>query len=369
MNIKATIYLALLITFTLSLFPNLIVLVEGFINWNSSNIIGGLLTLIVTLFIDLFLFKKFKFHKMQDNPVKSTNLQASKSENIDKNPSKHLSENINKNPSKHLSEKNITFKAKLSKPWTLLDDRIIYENDEILLSDIQVVHLISLSESGKKGVIEIKLKDKRTINLAYPNKSRKEGEKAFIYIYDNSSCYKDTTRKHMRDVLADINILYFSSVGTSQFILRLPNILSVDEHIKDLENCSTNDRIGIIVCTNKRVLIIGMNSSTDIPLYRINSVSYHKNPNGITGTISITDGGTTRTVEKVSNQSLSSFTNRINKEIANYNMPNTNTVSPIRQVINTSSCADELIKFKQLLDAGALTQEEFDRKKKELLKA
>lgn len=367
MNIKATIYLALLITFTLSLFPNLIVLVEGFINWNSSNIIGGLLTLIVTLFIDLFLFKKFKFHKMQDKTVKSTKSQTNKSECIDNNPIKHLSENINKNPSKHLSEKNITFKAKLSKPWTLLDDRIIYENDEILLSDIQVVHLISLSESGKKGVIEIKLKDKRTINLAYPNKSRKEGEKAFIYIYDNSSCYKDTTRKHMRDVLADINILYFNSVGTSQFIVRLPNMLSVDEHIKDLENCSTNDRIGIIVCTNKRVLIIGMNSSIDIPLYKINSVSYTRD--GITGTISITDGATTRKVERVSSESLSSFTNRINKEIANYNKPNTSTISPIRQVINTSSCADELIKFKQLLDAGALTQEEFDIKKKELLKS
>lgn len=355
MNTKAKIYLVVFILFTLSLFSDVAQIVQNFNSWGLADTIVASLVFIGFLYLDLFLLKKFKFHKMQGKPVKSTKVQANKSENI------------NKNPSKHLSEKNITFKANLSKPWTLLDDRIIYENEEILLSDIQVVHLISLSESGKKGVIEIKLKDKRTINLAYPNKSRKEGEKAFIYIYDNSSCYKDTTRKHMRDVLADINILYFSSVGTSQFILRLPNILNVDEHIKDLENCSTNNRIGIIVCTNKRVLIIGMNSSTDIPLYRINSVSYTRD--GITGTISITDGATTRTVEKVSSESLSSFTNRINKEIANYNKPNTSTISPIRQVINTSSCADELIKFKQLLDAGALTQEEFDRKKKELLKA
>lgn len=353
MNTKAKIYLALFILFTLSLFPDLALLVQSFNSWNLANIIGGLLTLIITIFIDLFLFKKFKFHKMQGKPVKSTKTQENQSENI------------NKNPSKHLSEKNITFKANLSKPWTLLDDRIIYENDEILLSDIQVVHLINLSESGKKGVIEIKLKDKRTIHLAYPNKSRKEGEKAFIYIYDNSSCYKDSTRKHMRDVLADINILSYSSVGTSTFIVRLPNMLSVDEHIKALENCSTNDRIGIIVCTNKRVLVIGMRSLIEIPLYKINSISYHRD--GLTGTISITDGATTRKVERVSSQSLSSFTNRVNKEIANYNKPNTNTISPISQVINTSSCADELIKYKQLLDMGALTQEEFDTKKKELL--
>ena len=35
--------------------------------------------------------------------------------------------------------------------------------------------------------------------------------------------------------------------------------------------------------------------------------------------------------------------------------------------VNSTSPADELIKYKQLLDMGALTQEEFDKKKKELL--
>ena len=37
------------------------------------------------------------------------------------------------------------------------------------------------------------------------------------------------------------------------------------------------------------------------------------------------------------------------------------------QVLNNISPADELIKYKQLLDMGALTKEEFDKKKKELL--
>jgi len=37
-------------------------------------------------------------------------------------------------------------------------------------------------------------------------------------------------------------------------------------------------------------------------------------------------------------------------------------------IINeTSSTADEILKFKQLLDAGVITQEEFDAKKKQLL--
>ncbi len=36
-------------------------------------------------------------------------------------------------------------------------------------------------------------------------------------------------------------------------------------------------------------------------------------------------------------------------------------------VVNQTSAADEILKLKQLLDAGVLTQEEFDAKKKQLL--
>lgn len=39
----------------------------------------------------------------------------------------------------------------------------------------------------------------------------------------------------------------------------------------------------------------------------------------------------------------------------------------VQNIVNEVSGADELLKFKQLLDAGVLTQEEFDRKKQEIL--
>ena len=45
---------------------------------------------------------------------------------------------------------------------------------------------------------------------------------------------------------------------------------------------------------------------------------------------------------------------------------NAGTASPI-QVVQQASAADELKKFKELLDSGVLTQEEFDAKKKQLL--
>lgn len=42
-------------------------------------------------------------------------------------------------------------------------------------------------------------------------------------------------------------------------------------------------------------------------------------------------------------------------------------VAPQPQVVSTSSAADEIKKYKELLDMEAITQEEFDMKKKELL--
>ncbi len=55
---------------------------------------------------------------------------------------------------------------------------------------------------------------------------------------------------------------------------------------------------------------------------------------------------------------------QINNIIAqNKNAKKTATVSTTIQV----SPADELKKFKELLDAGVITQEEFDAKKKQLL--
>ena len=43
------------------------------------------------------------------------------------------------------------------------------------------------------------------------------------------------------------------------------------------------------------------------------------------------------------------------------------SVNKVRVSNNTSSVADEILKFKELLDMGAITQDEFDAKKKQLL--
>ena len=55
--------------------------------------------------------------------------------------------------------------------------------------------------------------------------------------------------------------------------------------------------------------------------------------------------------------------NYIQKRIEEIN----NQVKEERRLQNNGSSADEILKLKQLLDMGAITQEEFDEQKKKLL--
>lgn len=67
---------------------------------------------------------------------------------------------------------------------------------------------------------------------------------------------------------------------------------------------------------------------------------------------------------------IGSEQNAYAEEIVNYmnsKIREFKTARGTTQVVNNVSSADEILKFKQLLDAGIITQEEFDAKKKQLL--
>ena len=63
-------------------------------------------------------------------------------------------------------------------------------------------------------------------------------------------------------------------------------------------------------------------------------------------------------VKSVLKKTLIPFINAVN-----------NSIEEMKKTQNSPklSVADEIMKFKRLLDEGAITQEEFDKKKKELL--
>ena len=65
---------------------------------------------------------------------------------------------------------HLTFKAPLQKMWTLLDDKIICGKNEILLSDVQEVSILSKSSSLVNGIIQVKSNGK-VITLTYQHKA------------------------------------------------------------------------------------------------------------------------------------------------------------------------------------------------------
>ena len=94
----------------------------------------------------------------------------------------------------------------------------------------------------------------------------------------------------------------------------------------------------------------------DLPLDLINSVEYIKK----SGIVNIATSS-----QKIHFESLlnaEEISNVINQLLQNRQATRGTTT-----VVNSSSDADELAKFKKLLDDGIITQEEFDAKKKQLL--
>lgn len=151
--------------------------------------------------------------------------------------------------------------------------------------------------------------------------------------------------------------------GTKKEVKELPNIIHDDETITYATSGFWNNKTWLIISTNKRVIfldkgmIFGL-KQVEIPLNKINSIGQKKGL--IFGEIEIWDGASRMNITNIFKETLNPFVNAVNKakeELGKSRQYSTNQIS----------VADELIKFKGLLDQGVITQEEFDKKKKELL--
>lgn len=86
---------------------------------------------------------------------------------------------------------NSTFKIPLHKEWTLLDDKIVIGDKEILFEEITDVKLISKGGIGLNGVFQLTISDKKVITLGYPPKLINEGYEAYLYIQENFGTEED----------------------------------------------------------------------------------------------------------------------------------------------------------------------------------
>ena len=153
--------------------------------------------------------------------------------------------------------------------------------------------------------------------------------------------------------------------GTKKEVKYLPNILFDDEIVQYATSGFVNNNTVLVVLTQKRLLFVDKGflygvRTTEIPLDMVNGVSYSK---GIfLGEISVMNGAAAVSIKNVTKDTVEIMSNAIKVCSDKYKKSlhsNSNSSS--------TSTADEILKLKELLDAGILTEEEFSAKKKQVL--
>ncbi len=128
----------------------------------------------------------------------------------------------------------------------------------------------------------------------------------------------------------------------------------------------TNGMNGVVVVTNKRIIFcnstLGNSRIKQMAITEINSID--ENINGLTKMGQLRVQGLTETFvinvykSKICNELRASIYRAQEMQKQNNNIVSNSNVSN----------ADEILKYKKLLDEGIITQEEFERKKQQLLK-
>jgi len=153
--------------------------------------------------------------------------------------------------------------------------------------------------------------------------------------------------------------------GTKKEVKELPKILKENEEVMYATSGLMDGNTWLIVCTSARVLFIDKGmlygiKQVEITHDKINSISFKTGM--IFGEIHIYHGSAQMLIKNVSKKTIKPMIDAINRELEKLNQTNDSS----SQIAATSD-ADEIKKFKELLDMGAITQEEFDAKKKQLL--
>ena len=228
----------------------------------------------------------------------------------------------------------MTFKASMMKEWTLTDEAIYVGKNEIPLSAItKATH--SPSEGMKNGVIQV-FHDKNLMGfstLAYPPKMKADGEKAaeYILVYVGGEKTKAEIEKK-REI---------QEKGFRKKCAVCGKIICYT-----LEDLKENERLAKQSVTDNVVAIFGTLSG-NYAASAVHQQTGNDNLNRIIDYSKCPNCGS-RDLVDITDEELAGINTQQNKQ-------------------STVSSADELKKFKELLDMGIITQEEFDAKKKQLL--
>lgn len=247
----------------------------------------------------------------------------------------------------------MNFKAPMLKPWTLTDDRIIFGNRTILLSEVTGLSVTSNPSALINGVVILSLRSGERVTLGAGGKQAAIWPEALDHIRAHSAAPQVRQVKDEEGIVYDI------------------------EGVRGRHLYVFEDRAVIKTVANLGSFITGNISDGEKTIYYMDCIGVQFKESGLqigylqleTASALMNNKANNFFNENSFTFDTSKVTNEKMREVAEYVKRRVNECKQQKNApaLGVLSPADEIRKFKDLLDTGAITQEEFDAKKKQLL--
>lgn len=278
-------------------------------------------------------------------------------------------------------------KVPLGTTWIVKDDSIIVKKEEIPFSEINYLNEVFKANKLVNGVYELGVKGKK-YNLAFTNKDKERALEALKYIKDKINCITEDQKNNgitdKNDIMLTAKGMYSyakengfgtgftKGLGEKHFAVLEKNLLKGEVPsmtfigLHNYTGGTHHDGNFAYALTNKRLIIgqwkvIGENFQS-IKIENINDVTFTSGI--IFGVLTIDSIKETLNValDKISAQRINeAFHEEFDKFSKIKNEEN------YANKAYTNSAADEIRKYKQLLDEQIITEEEFQSLKRKLL--
>lgn len=256
----------------------------------------------------------------------------------------------------------IRWKDTTGKIINVFDDEVkFYDNKETKSIPISEIHasiaedLFSILDSNNSTIFEINYAD---FNLANKAKAYINGE-----TINSPITHEDVKEQFKKAGVTDTFL-------TKKEIKELPKLLRLDETILYATSGMLDGNSWLIVCTNQRLLCLDKGliygiKVLEYQLEKINSVSYKIGL--LLGELNIQHGSTSFTIKQIQKDTVKIMADHIKSAIEGYKNQNNTQSAIIKESTPTKSIVEQLKEYKELLDLGIITEEEFQEQKKKIL--
>ncbi len=244
---------------------------------------------------------------------------------------------------------NVSFSGSMMPSWTADEDAINYKGKKYPYTELNTpIKIFSKGSFGTNGVLQVFL-DGKLANLTFKGKQYPMIEQFVEYANNLIDKYKG---------VADGAIYNLTGArGRALKVYEDKAIIKVSVTLGSLLTSNATDGAKTIYYSD----VIGVQykeCATTLGYLQLETASQQMNNNN-----SNFFGENSFTFEANLNAKMAEVSKYVQERVEYYKSLRNHP----QQVVQSHSNADELLKYKELLDMGALTQEEFEAKKKDLL--